>query len=367
MNFEVQITHHVDEIGQEAWDHLSGGRAFASHRWYRFGERAMAYARPIYVVLSRHGEPLARASFWLTPREAIPIHNRAIRRVLEAMLRRWPLLICQGPLTSAASTSGLILPDPPLRGAALSTIAEVARELGRQHHTSFCLFGYLEQDEAGWAAWPEAFARTVMWGSGTRLDIAWHDFQGYLAHLTKKQRYNVRRNQRLAAELGLQVKIHGAVHDVDRALALHGNVNRRHRTYTEPWMRGALENAGMVDALWLTVEHEGRVVGCELMLGDRDGWLVTGLGLDYSVPYAYFLLGYADIEQAIQHGARVLRWGSLAYEVKQRLGFELEGNDWVVFAGRGALLQRLGRWVAAAEEDWIKETHGVQGYASPAG
>ena len=46
----------------------------------------------------------------------------------------------------------------------------------------------------------------------------------------------------------------------------------------------------------------------------------------------------------------MLRWGSLTYDVKRRLGFELESNDWVVFGGRGAVLQRLGCWLAAYEE-----------------
>jgi hypothetical protein len=111
-----------------------------------------------------------------------------------------------------------------------------------------------------------------------------------------------------------------------------------------------MEHAPMVDSVWLAATVNGRVVGCELMLGDRGVWLVTGLGLDYSVGYAYFLLGYADIRCAIECGARVLRWGSLAYEVKRRLGFELESNDWVVFSARGGLLQGLGRWLAAMEE-----------------
>lgn len=350
LSLEVQLAHSVEEVGQQAWDHLARGRPFTSYRWYRFGERAMAYAKPLYVVLSRHGEPVARATFWVTPREAIPIQYKWIRFALEAMLRRWPLLICQAPLTSAASTTGLILPDPPLRDEALRTIAVVADELSRQHGASFCVFGYLEQDEARRMAWPDTFSSTVMWGSGTRMAISWGTFQEYLAHLNKKRRYNVRRNKRLAADLGLEVARYPTVADVDQAMALHENVNRRHKGCTEPWMRGAMENAGMVDSVWLAVEQDGRLVGSELMLGDQAAWLVTGLGLDYSVQYAYFLLGYADIECAIDYRAKVLRWGSLAYEVKERLGFELESNDWVVFAGRGAMLQKVGRWVAAMEE-----------------
>jgi hypothetical protein len=86
------------------------------------------------------------------------------------------------------------------------------------------------------------------------------------------------------------------------------------------------------------------MVGCELMLGDKGAWVVTGLGLDHSVKYAYFALGYADLRHAIDGGARVLRWGSETYEVKERLGFRKELNNHDVFAGVG-LFHKLGRWV----------------------
>jgi predicted N-acyltransferase len=350
MSFDVQIAHSVEEVGQETWDRLSGDRPFASYRWYRFGERAMAYAQPIYVLLFGGNEPVARATFWLTPRELIPMQPRVVRHLLESMLRRWPLLICQSPLTSAASCSGLILPEPPLRDEALRVIARVARDLGSRHRISFAIFGYLEEHEArGWD-WPEDWAPTVMWGSGTRMEVTWPDFESYLADLGKKRRYNIRRNLRLGAEVGIEIAYHPDVEDIEKAMALHSNVNRRHRAPTEPWMRGAMEHAHMVDSAWLTASVDGRLVGCELMLGDRGVWLVTGLGLDYSVDYAYFMLGYADIQCAIERGAKMLRWGSLAYEVKRRLGFELESNDWVVFSARGGLLQGLGRWLATMEE-----------------
>jgi predicted N-acyltransferase len=344
VNLDVQIAHGVEEIGQEAWDHLSGNRPFASYAWYRFGEQAAAYDMPIYVIVSYQREPVARATFWLTSRELLPIPSKLVRYVLEAMLRRWPLLICQSPLSSAAATSGLILPDPPLRDMALQTIADVAQELGRKRGVSFCLFSYLEEEETRWAGWPNYYLRGQTPGPGTRLNIIWPDFEGYLAHLGKKQRYNIRRNCRLASDLGIRVCCSPTVTDVETALALHGNVNRHHDSRTEPWMRGAMEYAHMVDAAWLTAEIDGRVVGCELMLGDKGTWLVTGLGLDYAVELTYFVLGYADIRFAIERGARVLRWGSLTYEVKERLGFQKESNTHDIFAGRG-LLQTLGNWM----------------------
>jgi predicted N-acyltransferase len=367
MSFDVQIAHGVEQFSEEVWDRLSGDRPFTSHRWYRFGERAMAYDTPMYVILFRQGEPLARATFWLTSREFIPAQSTLIQRLLETMMRRWPLLICQSALPSASAASGLLLPEPPLRDAALSTIAEVARELARQHRASFCLFAYLEESETRWPGWPAIYASTAIPGPGTHLDIIWPDFEDYLCHLSKKRRYNIRRNARLAAEQGIEVRCHSTVKDVDAALALHQKVNKRFGARTEPWMRGAMENAGMVDSLWLTAEVDGRLVGCELMLSDRDGWLVTGLGLDYSVDYVYFLLGYEDIRLAIERGARVLRWGSETYQVKQRLGFQIESNIYATFSGRFGLLHRVGRWMAAVEESHVEQPYATQGVSRSPG
>jgi predicted N-acyltransferase len=357
MSLDVQVMHSVAEVGQESWDRLSAGRPFTSYRWYRFGEQAMSYAWPVYIILLRQGEPVARATFWLTSKELIPTRMRLVRSMLGSLLRRWPLLICQAPLTSAAAMSGLIVPDPPLRDEALEVLAETALALGRKHRVSFSIFAYLEAEESRWPAWPSQFARTILYGSGTRMSIEWSDFEGYLAHLNKKRRYNIRRNCRLAEERGIELTVHETVGDVEGAMALHRNISRHHNTSSEPWMRGALEHAGMVDSLWLKAEVDGRMVGCELMLGDQGSWLVTGLGLDYDVDLVYFVLGYKDIECAIEREARILRWGSLTYDVKRRLGFELESNDWVLFAGRATLMQKAGRWLTAMEERQSRDSY----------
>jgi hypothetical protein len=61
--FEVLGTHCIEDIGQENWDKLSARRSFSSYSWYRFGERAMTGATPLYICVSRRGEALARAAF----------------------------------------------------------------------------------------------------------------------------------------------------------------------------------------------------------------------------------------------------------------------------------------------------------------
>jgi len=45
-------------------------------------------------------------------------------------------------------------------------------------------------------------------------------------------------------------------------------------------------------------------------------------------------LGYEGIRLAIEKKKRLLRWGSGAYDLKRRLGFELENNNNALLAGR---------------------------------
>jgi hypothetical protein len=346
MKLDVQIVHCADEVGREAWDRLSAGRPYGSFDWYRFGEKAMGYAKPIYILVTVSGEPVARATFWLTGREVLPIPSAVASYALGLFFRRRPLLLCQSP-PSGIATSGLVLPSRPLRDAALRAIVEAVLAIGAEYKVSFCAFSYLEPWEANLMAWPNSCLSTAVPGPGTRLTIAWPELDGYLAHLGKKQRYNFRRNCRLGTESGIVVSRHRTVQDVERALELHGNVNRRYGARTEPWVRGTLEHAGMADAVWLAAWRNDRLVGCELVLGDGGAWTVTILGLDYAERYVYYLLGWEDIRYAIERKGRNLRWGSESYAVKRRLGFHQETSNHLVVMGIGRWFEGLGRWMAA--------------------
>jgi predicted N-acyltransferase len=343
MSFDVEVAHSVEEIGQADWDRLGSDRPFASYRWCRFGEAVLADDLPIYITLRRAGEPVARATFWLKRQESLPTSLRIARTMVGAVLRRRPLLACRSPLSG---TTGLALPAGQLGEAALDAFVRVAQDLVREYHASFLLFDYLDPAQMGWAGWPKDYVRMPNTSPGTRLAISWGDFDGFLAQLNKKRRYNIRRDYRLVAESGIAIEAHPAVMDPDKAMELHRNVNARYSVPTAPWMRRAMTHTDMVDAVWLAAKKEGRLVGCELMLGDRGAWLVTGLGLDHDERHVYFVLGYEDIRYAIEHGAHTLRWGSETYDVKTRLGFEPEGFNNLVFASRWALLQSFGRWMA---------------------
>lgn len=347
MNLDIQVVHSVEEVGREAWDRLGDGRPFTSYRWYRFGETVLTDDTPIYIILSQGGEAVARGTFFLKRREAVPTASMTIRRLIEMILRPWPLLVCRSPL---ASTSGLILPEPPLRDVALKTIAQFAQGEARRSQASFVVFDYLERHQVEWVGWPDTFAPVAISDPGTRLTVSWTDFESYLRHLRRSVRKDYRRHRNRAADLEVMIRDHPAVTNPEEATLLIHNVAKHHRSAPNPWAQIVLENANMVDAAWLTAEMADRMVGCGLLLGDGSTWFLALLGLDYSVQYVYFQLVYAAIRYAIEEGAQVLRGGGGAYGMKQRLGFQLESNNYVVFAGRGLLFQRLGQWVAKAEE-----------------
>ncbi len=339
---DVQMAHRVADYGEEAWDVLSQRRPFASYRWYRYGEAVLANDRPLYVLVKHHGEAIARATFWLTRDEPLPIPSTAARTLMEAAFRRWPLLLCRTPL---ASRSGLTLPeDRALREGALQAITEAAQDYSRQHGVSFLIFDYLEPSEIS----PPGFTPFEMPDVGTALHISWLNFEDFVQQLGKSARKDYHRHCNRAAELGIQIKTQAQIGNLDEAIALIQNVERRHQTPPNRRTRRALEHAHMVDATWLTAEIQGRMVGCGVLLGDGDTRALAFLGLDYNVQYVYFQMMYAAIGCAIESGVKVLWGGTGAYEFKQRLGFQPIHNQHIAFTATNRLVGRAVRYLTAS-------------------
>ncbi len=335
----VRILSSVEAVEPAVWETLSGGRPFQSHRWYAYGERVMADCPVRHVLVMRAGQAVGRATFFVVRNEPLPL-PLPLRWPFQWLFRRWPLLICRSPLSS---TGGLSVPPAPMRGAVLPCILEAARRLAEEEHASFVMFDFLEEAEKDWPEWPADFLPVDVPQPGTKMNIVWPNFEAYLADLRPKERKHYRQYQRAAERMNLRLRFHERVVDLESALRLVRAVERRHGAAPNPWARRMLEEAGRVEGTWLAAWIGERLVGCELILADGDAYMVTCLGLDRRVPNVYFLLGYADIRYAIERGARLLRWGSGAYEVKRRLGFELENNNHARVLGRGPF-KTLMRW-----------------------
>lgn len=332
--FEIQIVSSVDNVGEKAWDALSSEQPFQSARWYRFGERVMEGCQSIYIILTLDNRPVARGTFWLIRNEPLPVHPLA-RSILTPFLHHWPLLICRSPLSNS---SGLILPDAPLRNIALNIIIQAAfMELGKSGG-SFLIFDYLDSNQAEWPDWPPGLTKMQIGDPGTMLSLKWDRFEEYLEAGQKfRIRQHFKRSSRQAIDLGIKVTREDSCNDPSSALQLIKNVERRHGSAPNLWARKMLENMTMVEHNWLEAYVDNRLVGCLLLLEDTSVQIAALPGLTDDVPFAYFMLLYEAIQEACEKKLSLLRWGSGAYETKRRLGFELEYENHVIFGSRGLI------------------------------
>lgn len=336
----VKIAHSIHEVNERDWDELSAGRPFQSHRWYAFGESVMNDCTPLYLLTYQGDKLVGRASLWKIHNEPLPTPPGLGRAILQAILRRWPLLICRSPLSN---TSGLIVPPEPLRNEVLRIISDAALELSKQEHCLALMFDFLSTHES--KTWLAGYAPIGVPDPGTVMQNRWRTLDEYLADGNKKDRQHYKRTLREAEKLGIIVERHARVQDVDAALTLIYNMDKRYGNAPNPWMRPLLEKLEAADGLWLEARQHGKLVGCGALLVDNESQLTTALGLTEDLPYVYLTLAYACLEEAFAREVRTLRWGSGAYDLKQQLGFEMEdNNNATVTSGRFLIKQLINRF-----------------------
>ncbi len=343
--FDVKTASSIIAFPPEFWARLSDGRPFLSYDWYRYGETVLHDAEGVYIVLTREGEPVAGASFWFDYRENESYIPALLRAPLKAVLDRWPVMLCQSLLAPA---TGLILPEEPARREeALSSLIETAEAEARKRRASIIIFDRLAQPDLERKIWPEGYTPIAFAKPGTALDLQpWDDFDTYIRAQRKSAYKDFRRHRNRAADLGIEVAIHDRiVTPLEEAMPLIMNIYNRHDEDFAPWEMRLIENAHAVDTIWLTAHIEDRLVGCGLLLGDQGAYTMDMLGLDEDVQYVYFQLIYAAIRGAIERGAHTIYGGREAYEIKERLGFEIQPNYHAMVKGRNALINRLLRWI----------------------
>jgi hypothetical protein len=339
-DLKTRIYNSVAENGESAWDALSAGRPFQSARWYEYSERVMQDCQPIYIVLSRNDQAVARGTFWVVRQEPLPVPP-TVNSWLKPILTRWPLMICRSPLSNS---SGLILPEPPLRDAALKQIAEEAVKEAKRYRCSFLLFVFLAEADTHFPGWPRGFADMTGGDPGTRMNVEWDSFDAYLESRDKKNQRRFAYNTKKAIELSVDVTRHSsALNNIEESLVLIHSVEDKYRSPHNPWIRGMLENMQMVESTFLEAHIGSQLVGCELILYDNKTQVPTALGHVEAASYAYLEMLYTNLRDAMERKCRLLRWGSGSYDIKRHLGFELEYNNHMVFFGLNSLFWLVAR------------------------
>jgi len=226
----------------------------------------------------------------------------------------------------------------------LDRISQAAISEAGKKNASVVLFDFL--DESNTQGWPSNFVTLKMPSPGTILKNRWQSLEDFLADGNKKDRQHYKRSLREAEKLGIRLTEHKSIPDLEGALALIRKVEHRYSSSPNPWLANMLKNIEMVDGIWLEAHIEEKLVGCGLIVNDKNVQMTTALGLADNIPYVYFLLIYASLESAFKKKIQWLRWGTGAYEVKERLGFELEQNNHSVLAGTNQLTRFLSRIAA---------------------
>jgi predicted N-acyltransferase len=339
-NIQIKTASSIHSIEPAAWDELSAGKPFQSHRWYVYGERVMSDCEPVYLLAYQDEQLIARAALWVIRNEPLPQYVGSWRGILQAALRRWPLLVCRSPL---AYTTGLILPvDVSLREQVFTALTQASLTQGRQRKCSALLFDYLASEEKN--GWAREFIVTEISNPGTVMQSHWPNFEAYLQDGTKKDRQHYKRTVREAEKLNIQIARHSHANNLQEALPLVRTVEREHGAPENPWTRAALENIEMVDGTFLSATINGELVGCGVVFEDNNSQMAALLGLARDTPYVYFMLIYENLKVAFEKNIQWLRGGSGAYEVKQKLGFSLEDNGIFAYVAIHPLLQVITRW-----------------------
>jgi hypothetical protein len=339
MNIDAIVVQSVAEVDPEAWDVAGTDYPFSSYQWYAFCEKIMPDCSPAHILLFRDKCTFARGSFWLMRKDVLPIASLLNRKAGEWLMQRKPLLVCRSPI---ANVSGLAL---PLRGRreAFAALSEVAEAHAGKFSGSFVLYDYLNTQEVKLEHLPRRYSYAEVVEPGTALNLRWNSFEDFLSTLSKQAWKDYRRHSNQAAKLGIRISSHLSVDDIPEAVDLIRRVERFHGTAHNPWTEEILTHMYMVSGTWLEARQNDRLVGCGLLLRDGNHLVATLMGLDYDTKYAYFPFIYTAIQIAIEQGVQVFHAGSGAYEMKQRLGFVLEGNNHIAFTGIGSLFSRATR------------------------
>ncbi|HSM71044.1 MAG TPA: hypothetical protein VK851_05840 [Anaerolineales bacterium] len=342
----VQTHKSISEISPELWDQIAAGRGFQSHGWYTFGEQVMHDSPPTYLIAWDGDQPIASAALFKIKNEPLPLPQVA-RQFMSSILKRRPLLMCRSPL---ADTSALLLPGVPRRDEVLPILASAAQEEFKKQRCSFLVFDYLLTEQLKYPSWPSSYEPITVSEPGTYMPMEWDSFEAYLEAGSKKDRQHYKRTLKETAENGIELSRHKSVPDVEAALTLIKNVSIWHGSAPNPWTRSLLENFALLeDSTWLELRKEGQLVGCGAVLRDNKFQLTSSLGLEDDVPGGYFLLLYAALQDAFEHKARLVRFGSGAYDVKRRLGLRLEDTNHAMITMAGIMSRAAKR--LASEED----------------
>lgn len=328
------ITHHssIHELPTEAWDALTGGNFYLSHRWLRVvegdsrpppayfaawsGDGSLSGGLPVYRLEEAPGNRLSDPGYVVGDR---------------AGNGGWyPALL--GGARIGYSNQILVdagLPAAGEAGVCRALLDSLAR-FGADEGFSGSSLLYLNQTGAAQlgdvSGWPLVFSTAE-----AVLDLTASSFEEYLAGLSRSRRESVRADLRDFSRSGLESRLVRLGEVIPAAAPLAVNVQHKygHRSSSARQVRFFGDCAAKVgeDALVFGCFDGSRLIGFGLAFEWRDTLYMRSAGFDYdALPRRgehFMVMYYAPIRYAIERGLARVHFGIESFSGKVRRGCSL--------------------------------------------
>jgi predicted N-acyltransferase len=229
------------------------------------------------------------------------------------------------------------------------------RRLMLRERAPFLMVGDLSADQPLWQDLKRAGFREHSQWTDFSLQVDWASSSEYMASLPRDHRRKLGRVERQAERQGIWIeRLQNVEQHESRLRALVAEVLEHHGTH-DAYVADLLSRASTIladDLHVVAALQAGEVIGCTILLQDRDAMIAKWIGLDYARTWGtatYRRLVLECVRLAIELGVRRLGLGPTAGQVKREFGaFEHERRSAITVIGRvpTSLVGALARVVA---------------------
>jgi predicted N-acyltransferase len=313
----------IREIDEARWDAVTGDYLHMTHRWLRATETCQRFYKPCYLLLENEDGPctavLVNTSVAYQPKFGW----------LGGLYQHINLVI-RSPFSSLCSV--VVRPGVPL-DTVMPELNAAFNQLSRQEKRLLITVGNVSAAEV--PSWQKAGFQATPKSSVSVIDLP-ATYEDYLASLPKKQRYELRRIRKRAAEFDIRLETGPLGSDSEEIYALLSEVFAKHGVsqnempFTSQFLTVLLDE--MPEEVSLIRGYaKDKLVGVSFNLLDGPRLLVPMMGLYYEIArpsLLYFVLMDEVIRWGIQQEFQQIYIGRTNEREKRKHGFHQE-DRWV--------------------------------------
>lgn len=332
-------TSAIREIDEKRWDLVTSDVLPMSHRWLRVTEDHWRFYKPRYLLLENEQGPCAAI-----------MANTSVGYEKNLGWMGWIYqrlsLVVRSPFSSLCSV--VVRPGVSLEEV-IPDVEAALKQLQRKEKRLLTTVGNVTGSDL--VSWRRAgFLADPQTGASV-LDVP-ATYEAYLEALPRKDRQELRRIRKRAAEFNVRLECGPLGKDTESVYTLLCEVYEKHGIlrddipFTLEFFNG-LQREMPEEVLIIRGYVGDKLAGVSFNLLDRSRLLGLMIGLHYELArpcYLYFLLHDEAIRWSIEHGLQRVYVGRTNEREKQKHGFSLE-ERWLCYR---AALQPLNRALESA-------------------